>query len=137
VGDVVIEEHPHEPNWQRIVSRATPAESVAAKAALFSETNAQAVDMETASIADACTRASLPLIAVRAISDTAHTPLPVPFSVWFDMARQRARPLALLWHLTLNPSRIAPFIRFVRSLPSVSSALALAVEGAIRALEHH
>jgi adenosylhomocysteine nucleosidase len=135
-GDVVIEEHPHAGS-QRIVSRDAPVETVAEKAALFSETNAQAVDMETAAIAAACLEAALPLIAVRAISDPADTPLPVPFAAWFDAAHQRARPLALLGHLLANPRRIVPFARFVRALPRVSAALALAVEGAIRALEHH
>jgi hypothetical protein len=136
VGDVVIEEHPHAGS-QRLVSRAMPVETVVEKAVLFSETNAQAVDMETATLAAACSRAALPLIAVRAISDSAETPLPVPFAVWFDVVRQRPRPLALLGHLLGHPRRIAPFARFIRALPRVSAALALAIEGVIRALEHH
>jgi adenosylhomocysteine nucleosidase len=137
VGDVVIEEHPISPGARRIASRATPVETVAEKSALFLETKAQAVDMETATIASACSQASLPFVAVRAISDAADEPLPVQFSTWFDVAHQRVRPVALLGHLLASPRRIPPFVRFVRALPRVANALGLAVEAAIRALEHH
>jgi adenosylhomocysteine nucleosidase len=136
-GDVVIEEHPHATGPQRIVSSALPVERVEEKAALFSETKAQAVDMETATLATECARAALPIVAVRAISDAADTALPVPFAIWFDVAAQRVRPLRLLGHLIANPRSIGPFARFVRALPRVSNALAMAIEGSIRALEHH
>jgi adenosylhomocysteine nucleosidase len=106
-----------------LTSQATAVESVADKAALADETGAHAVDMETEPIAAACSAAGVPLLSVRAISDAASQPLPVPFEHWFDLARQRPRPVALVSYLARHPSRIAPFARFVRGLPSARLAL--------------
>lgn len=111
----------------RLVSRARPAEFVEEKAALHRETGAIAVDMETAAIAAACTRAAVPLLALRAISDTAQTPLPAPLAEWFDLARQRPRPRRLLIYLWRRPSAIRPFVRFVRGLPAARRALTAAM----------
>ena len=105
-----------------LISQPRPAESVAEKAALARATGALGVDMETASIAAACARAGVPLLAVRAISDTALEPLPVPFDEWFDLAAQRPRPLALLRFLARHPAQISPFVCFVRSLTPARQA---------------
>lgn len=134
-GDVVIEEYPSDK--QRIHTRSTPAETVEEKAHLSRETGAQVVDMETAAIAAVCAGKNVPLLAIRAVSDTAAEPLPVPFAEWFNLPRQHPRPLALLAFLALHPSRIAPFTNFLRRLPRISAALALSVEAAVRAVENH
>ena len=110
-----------------IFSKAVPLETPAEKIAAFRETGARIVDMETDIIAAACANAGIPLTAIRAVSDSADESLPVPFGVWFDTARQRARPLALVAHLLRHPSHIAPFARFVLRLPRVAEALAQAI----------
>jgi len=107
-----------------VVSRAEPVESVEAKAALFRETGALAVDMESETVAGACRAAGVPLLVVRTISDPAGAPLPVPFSEWFDPARQRPRVFGMLKYLTLHPARISPFSRFVRGLAPARRSLA-------------
>ena len=99
-----------------LTSQPQPAETVAQKSALARATGALGVDMETASIAAACALAGVPLLAVRAISDSAREPLPVPFAEWFDLAAQRPRPLALVRWLASHPAQISPFARFVRGL---------------------
>ena len=106
-----------------LTSQAAAVESVADKAALACETGAHAVDMETEAIAAACGAAGVPLLSVRAISDPASQPLPVPFERWFDLERQRPRPLALAGYLACQPSQIAPFARFVRGLSPARLAL--------------
>ena len=116
----------------KILSRALPIETPAEKIAAFRETGARLVDMETATLAEACASAGVPLISVRAVSDSAHQFLPVPFGAWFDMRRQRARPLALVLHLLCHPSHIAPFARFVSRLPRVADALAQSVEKVLK-----
>lgn len=126
VGDTLTADFPGAP----ILSRATPIETPAEKIAAFRETGARLVDMETATIADACGNAGVPLVSVRAVSDSADQFLPVPFDAWFDMRRQRARPFALVLHLLRHPSHIAPFARFISRLPRVAEALAVAVERA-------
>ena len=115
-----------------IFSRAIPLETPSEKVAAFRTTGARIVDMESDIIGAACAGAGVPLTAVRAVSDTARESLPVPFAVWFDTARQRARPLALVAHLLRHPSHIAPFTRFVLRLPRVAAALAEAIEAALR-----
>jgi len=107
-----------------LVTRQDPVEAVEAKAALAAESGALAVDMETAPVAEACLRAAVPLLAVRAISDGAETALPVPFAHWFDRERQRPRPWALVKYLARNPGQIAPFAHFVRGLSPAREALA-------------
>ena len=128
VGDTLTADFPGAP----VLTRALPIETPAEKIAAFRETGARLVDMETATLADACAVANVPLVSVRAVSDTAGESLPVPFAVWFDMRRQRARPFALVLHLLRHPSHIAPFVRFLSRLPRVARALALAVTEALR-----
>jgi adenosylhomocysteine nucleosidase len=106
-----------------ITSASEAVETVAAKAALAQATSAIAVDMETAAIANACAAAGVPLLAVRAISDRAADPLPVPFAEWFDLERQRPRPAALVAYLARHPRQIVPFARFVRGLTPARRAL--------------
>ena len=114
-----------------IFSKTMPLETPAEKIAAFRETGARIVDMETDIIGAACASAGVPLTAVRAVSDTADESLPVPFPVWFDTVRQRARPFVLVAHLLLHPSHIAPFTRFVLRLPHVANALAAAIVDAL------
>ena len=99
-----------------LTSQPHTAESVAEKSTLAAATGTLGVDMETASVAAACARAGVPLLAVRAISDSALEPLPVPFAEWFDLAAQRPRPFALVKFLARHPAQISPFARFVRNL---------------------
>jgi len=99
-----------------LTTQSVPAESLAAKQSLFLETTALGVDMETAALAQACAEASILFLSLRAISDTARQPLPVPFSAWFDPMSQKARPLALLAYLSAHPGVIPEFVRFVRGV---------------------
>lgn len=139
LGDVLVAENFSSPellarNRGRrgtLVSQPRPAERVEEKAALFRETGALAVDMETAAIAQACQRAGVPLLSIRAISDTTRVPLPAPLAEWFDLARQRPRPRRLLAYLVRRPSAIGPFVRFVRGLPVARRALTAAMLAAL------
>ena len=115
-----------------ILSRSMPVESVPGKAALFRETGALAVDMESEAVAAACRAAAVPLLVVRTISDPAGAPLPVPFAEWFDLQRQRPRVFGLVKYLAFHPSRIGPFAHFVRNLAPARQALA---EFLVRLLE--
>ena len=135
LGDIVLEEISSHSS-RRIISADLPVETTAAKRALHAQTGAQAVDMETDAVARVCAEKSVPVLAVRVISDAAETDLPVPFSEWFHLEKQRPRPVRLLAYLARNPGRIPAFARFVRTIPKLSDALALAVEGSIVGMEH-
>lgn len=101
------------------------AETSDSKLLLSQRTRASAVDMETEFIAAACKNLSIPMLAVRAISDTASRSLPVPFSVWFNAKKQKPRVFALLQFLLRNPARIQPFIRFVGDVTYARKQLTL------------
>jgi adenosylhomocysteine nucleosidase len=102
-------------------------ESPADKAALARETGALAVDMETASIASVCAETGIPVVGIRGVSDAATDPLPVPMPHWFDLERQRPRPVGLVCYLAKNPGSIGPFARFVGGLSCARSAMTGAV----------
>lgn len=118
----VTGEKPHR-FFGALVSRELPVETVAAKTALAQFTGALAVDMETATVAECCRSAGVAHLAVRAISDGASTPLPVPFAEWFDLRRQRPRPWRLTKFLATHPGRLFPFAHFVRDLAPARRAL--------------
>ncbi len=99
-----------------LTTHSTVVDSIDHKTRLARETGALAVDMETGSIAKACSAAGIPMLALRVISDAATDPLPVPMDQWFDMQRQRPRPVALLAFLLSHPAAIAPFTRFISGL---------------------
>lgn len=100
----------------RMVTSDFPVDSPAAKQALAAETSAMAVDMETEWILGVCSRREVPLLSIRAITDTAEQALPIPFDIWFDAGRQKPRPLALLSHLLTHPSKVTPFSEFLENV---------------------
>ncbi len=136
VGDVVVDPRTwsasdplrgNPPVWCRsgaIVSRPTPLETAEEKEQAFRETGAWVVDMETEAIAAVCSKAGVPLLGVRAISDGAGDPLPVPLPAWYDLKAQRPRPAVLVGYLLTHPGAILPFMRFLKGLPSAQRALA-------------
>ena len=104
-----------------------PVETVEAKAAFFRETGALAVDMETEAVAAFCRESGVPWLAVRAISDPAGLPFPVPYDACFDAATQQARPWELFQFLALHPGRALPFARFVWNVRRAQRALTKAL----------
>lgn len=119
----------------RICSVETPVDSPARKALLHIKTGAHAVDMETDSIAAECSRAGIPLLVLRAISDAATDEIPVPLEIAWDLSAQRPRPLRLFEYLARNPGRISAFTRFLRQTNLASSNLGTALERLVSRLE--
>src|SRR5205085_728816 len=70
-------------------------ESIAQRETLNKRTGAAAVDMETETIAELCAAHDLPMLSVRAISDTAVEAFPAPAQVLFDLATQNTDYLRL------------------------------------------
>jgi adenosylhomocysteine nucleosidase len=99
-----------------LTSEMAVIDSAADKAALSAKTGAVAVDMETATIAQACAQAGVPMLAFRVISDDAQTTLPVPGHLLWDLEAQKPPIGRLLAYLATHPGRIGPFVRMIRSL---------------------
>jgi adenosylhomocysteine nucleosidase len=109
-------------------------ETAEKKKDLARHTGATVVDMETAAIFRLCEARGIPLLAVRAISDTAGQDLPVPAGIWFNTVTQRPRPIRLVLHLATHPGRIAPFFRFVRGIGRARARLTPFLLAALAAL---
>jgi adenosylhomocysteine nucleosidase len=109
-------------------------ETAVQKADLARHTGAIAVDMETAAIHRSCSARGIPMLAIRAISDTARQDVPIPASVWFDTVSQRPRPLPLMFHLATHPGRILPFVDFVRGIGLARTSLTSFLIAALDAL---
>jgi adenosylhomocysteine nucleosidase len=105
---------PAEVRRGRICMAESVVDSPEAKAELYAKTGAQAVDMETGSIAVECARACIPLLVIRAISDAAEDAILVPLEVAWNLGAQRLRPIQLCMYLARNPRRVGPFIQFLR-----------------------
>jgi nucleoside phosphorylase len=106
-----------------LATAAHPLETGEGKMERARETGALAVDMESSAIAAACQSRGIPLLALRAISDSANAPLPIPFAASYDLAAQRPRPWAIARHLFFHPSAALPLARFIRDLAVARTAL--------------
>jgi len=87
------------------------------------ENHAVAVDMETEWIARACAAHQVPMLSLRAISDTAAAPFPAPPHVLFDLQRQKTNLLQLIPYLVTHPLAIARLRRFARQVSSARASL--------------
>jgi adenosylhomocysteine nucleosidase len=114
----------HQPlSGGKLLTSSRAIASVAAKAALFRETGAAAVDMESLSVAQVALAHGLPFIAVRVIVDGAGDDLPVPVREAADASRQ-LRVWRLLGQMLLAPAAVMPMIRLTRRYIAASRSLA-------------
>lgn len=107
-------------------------ESAADRARVVRDHGAAAIDMETEWVGRACTERNIPMLSLRAISDTAAAPFPAPPDVLFDLERQQTNATRLARHLFSHPSAVVRLMRFARQIAlaraSLSAALKLLVE---------
>ena len=96
--------------------------------------DADAVDMETEQIANACAARNIPMLSLRAISDTAAAPFPAPPTLLFDLEQQRTRLSRLAPYLLTRPGAIVRLARFTRQLASARSELAVGLKEIIENL---
>jgi adenosylhomocysteine nucleosidase len=100
---------------------------------LARKNGAVAVDMETAVIATVCAAHKLPMLAVRAISDTAAEPFPAPANVLFDVARQRTDFFRLAGYLMTHPSAFGRLTAFRQQIAVARGALTATLEKIVAA----
>ncbi len=85
----------------------------AQKAEAFRQTGALAVDMESRSVGRICEEAKLPLLTIRAISDTAQDSVSPKLLRWIDDFGN-PKPLALAGGLASNPHLLPQVIQLAR-----------------------
>jgi adenosylhomocysteine nucleosidase len=107
----------------RLVTSTRAVGSVADKAALFRETGAAAVDMESLAVAQVAMSRHLPFLAVRVIVDSAGDALPRAVTAAADAAGH-LRLWRLLGALTLAPGDLVHLIRLARRYRAAGRSLA-------------
>ena len=112
----------------RIIDRA------ADRYAIGRQHKAVAVDMETETIARLCANESIPMLALRVVSDSPNAPFPVPHNVLFDIEKQRT-DFSLLWsHILRKPSSAVQLARFSKQISIAKTSLADALVAVLRAI---
>jgi adenosylhomocysteine nucleosidase len=96
-----------------LLTSAEPVAAAAFKARMFQETQAVAVDMESAAVAEVAADHGLPFIALRVILDSARDSLPESILRAFAPAESGAPPVARIW----------PLLRLLRYAPADVGAL--------------
>ncbi len=95
---------------------------------------ADAVDMETEVIAQACGTRSIPLLSLRVISDSVREPLPAPPHILFDIERQRTPATKVIAHFLTNPKRIRSLMHFAKRIAEARARLTDAIVTVVREL---
>jgi adenosylhomocysteine nucleosidase len=108
-------------------------ESIHDRESLHKKHGAAAVDMETEVIAELCHAHDLPLLSIRAISDTAAESFPAPANVLFDVAKQKTNFLRLGSYLATHPSAFQRLNAFRARIVVARKALADSLEQIVRA----
>lgn len=101
--------------------------STAGRAEIAAMRSAIAADMETDYIAAACAEKDLPMLSLRAISDTPDAPFPAPPEILFDVEQQRTQTTRLLFYVALHPGTLVRLMRFMRQITAARRALANAL----------
>lgn len=117
----------------KLVTVSEVIESNTEREQLAAKTGAAAVDMETEFIAGACADHQLPMLSVRAISDTPSEPFPAPAHVLFDLEKQRTDFARLAFYLATHPRAFTRLNAFRARVTIARKALAGVLEKIVRA----
>jgi adenosylhomocysteine nucleosidase len=99
---------------------------------LKASSGAHAVDMETECIAQACAMRGIPLLSLRAISDTPAEPFPAPLEALFNLERQKTDFGRLALYLLKYPVAIIRLIQFWGRIAKARAALTSAIDTLVR-----
>lgn len=102
------------------------------KAALWRETGADAVEMESSVIRTICRELHIPSATIRVISDDANQDLPLDFNALMT-SETRINYLKLLGAVLSRPNRIPKLIEFQRQTIDASRKLGTVLEDLLRA----
>lgn len=117
-----------------LFTAATIAHSNQERQSLAASTGAAALDMETPFIAAACALRGIPLLSLRAVSDSPRDPFPVPPAVLFDIERQKTDAWRLARYLSTHPTAIWHLRTFATQIADARSTLTSALVSLVREL---
>ena len=116
------------PRAIKLFSSASIIDSVAERNEIARAHGADAVDMETETVAQACAARGIRMLSLRVISDSAREPFPVPPRILFDIERQRTNFAKLIPFLLRHPGTAWHLLRFARRMARVREVLTNAIE---------
>jgi len=96
------------------------------------ESGAAAVDMETEFITAACAAQWIPMLSLRAISDTPSKPFPAPPGVLFDLEKQKTNVSRLALYLVTHPGALGRLNAFRQRIALTRQTLTSALEKILR-----
>ena len=88
------------------------------------EHGAIAIDMETKTITRLCAERSIPVLALRVISDSPSVPFPAPPNMLFDIEKQRTDFVQLVSYIARNPLSTIRLAEFSKQITMAKSKLA-------------
>jgi len=109
--------------------------TVAEKGALWQQTGADAVEMESSVIRTICREFKIPSATVRVISDDARQDLPLDFNALMT-SDDRINYLKLIWAVLSRPSRIPKLIEFQHQTLDAARKLGSVLEDLLGAERH-
>ena len=142
VGDLILAENFSEPNLlglakeilrnqnarsAKLFTSTSIIDSIEERNELARKSDAAAVDMETGAIVAVCSAHGMPLLSLRAISDSPDEPFPAPMSILFDLERQRTNYFRLFAYLLRHPTAISRLVRFSGEIARARTALTDAI----------
>lgn len=101
--------------------------SPAEREQIWNQHNAVTVDMESKAISEVCAKHGLPMLSLRALSDTPRDPLRIPGDILFDVQRQRTPMLRLFGYLARHPASIPQLIAFGGQIARIRRGLTNAI----------
>jgi adenosylhomocysteine nucleosidase len=107
-------------------------DSLAERDEIARRSGAAAVDMETGAVVPICAGHDMPLLSLRAISDSPNEPFPAPPSVLFDIDLQRTSYGRLTSYLLRHPASIPKLMRFYKQIAHARKMLTEALVALIR-----
>ncbi len=96
------------------------------------ESGAAAADMETAFIRAACAAHRIPMLSLRAISDTPSESFPAPPNVLFDLAKQKTNFARLALYLVTHPGAFMRLNAFRQRVGLARQSLTSALDKLLR-----
>lgn len=120
------------PRVSKLFTSPSIVDSISERNEMARASGAAAVDMETGAILGVCNAHGVPLLSLRAISDSPKEPFPAPPSVLFDIELQRTRFARLLAYILRHPGSGWRLVRFGKQIARVRANLTEALVALIR-----
>jgi adenosylhomocysteine nucleosidase len=119
----------------KLFTSTTIVDSIDARNEIARTNGADAVDMETEVIAQACSVRGVPMLSLRVISDSLREPFPAPPSILFDLERQRTNAAKLSLYLINHPGALFVLFRFARQITQARRILTDAIVDLLRRVD--